>query len=373
MKDQNLINHIVRKLQLARRVYYAGGKQIMTDAVYDSLEDRLRDLDPDNAFFRAVGFAATDAFEKVEHTVPMGSLNKVQTYEEFQEWYSSIGLLALILSEKLDGISVSLRYENGSLVRAATRGDGTIGEDITRNVLKMDGVVKHVPDFNGHVRGEIVLTKSAWQKYFPEYVNPRNAASGIAKRLDGEGSEHLTVMCYQVIFDNDDIGGFSYKFQELEFLRSWGFITPNYQTVPNAETVNLIYTNYVESIRKDLDYDIDGLVLDVADLTCFIALGERDHRPQGARAFKFPHDEAVTTLRAVDWQVGKSGRVTPVAKFDTIYIGGVNVSQASLHNIDIMSKLKLWVGCTILVSRRNDCIPYLEQNLDAEEEKQENE
>lgn len=361
--SQKLIDQIVDRLKHARRVYYSGGNPIMTDAQYDSLEDRLRDLDPDNAFFRAVGFAATDAFEKVTHTVPMTSLNKVQTEEELQDWLRSVNLSSgLFISEKLDGISVSLRYDRGRLVRAATRGDGQVGEDITRNVIKMRGVQAQLPlSYTGHIRGEIVLTKSAWREYFPEYINPRNAAAGIAKRLDGTGSEHLTVMCYQSIPDPTWRAYYPNKDDELDEIQRLGFLTPWWSLSP-ADLVMYHYNRYLDSARAALDYDIDGLVIELRSYLVMQDLGLTDHRPQGARAFKFPHDEAVTTLRAIDLQVGVTGRITPVAKFDTVYLAGANISQATLNNmVYILVDLGgLRIGDQITVSRRNDVIPCVE-------------
>lgn len=361
--SQKMIDQIVDRLKHARRVYYSGGQPIMSDAQYDSLEDRLRDLDPDNSFFRAVGFGATDAFEKVAHTVPMGSLSKVQTQDEFREWVTSVNTKhGLVITEKLDGISVSLRYENGKLVRAATRGDGQVGEDITRNVAKMKGVkpVLALP-FSGHIRGEIILRKSDWKEHFPSYINPRNAASGIAKRLDGEGSEHLTVMCYQAIPDSSWRQYYVNKDDELDELQRLGLLTMWWSLSP-ISLVMYHYDRYISAAREECDYDIDGLVIELRSTLDSQAEGEHDHRPQGARAFKFPHDEAVTTLRAVDWQVGKSGRITPVAKFDTVYLAGANISQATLNNVVyIQTDLGgLRIGDQVTVSRRNDVIPCVE-------------
>ena len=181
------VNKLVRRLVGARRVYYSGAEPIMSDVAFDSLESQLRALDPTNPFFRSVGFAATDGFEKVRHTASMGSLDKVQTVIELGTWHAGLSSAisntqanSLVISEKLDGISISLRYELGHLVQALTRGDGVEGEDITRNVVKMQGVVVDLPHgqhFSGHIRGEIILRKSDWKAHFPTYSNPRNAAS----------------------------------------------------------------------------------------------------------------------------------------------------------------------------------------------------
>lgn len=361
--SQKLIDQIVDRLRHARRLYYSGAQTSMTDAQYDALEDRLRELDPDNAFFRGVGFAASDAFEKVTHTVPMTSLNKIQTEDELRTWLGGYpDKCGLVISEKLDGISVSLRYQQGKLVRAATRGDGEVGEDITRNVVKMKGIQAELPlSYTGHIRGEIVLLRSDWQAHFPTYVNPRNAASGIAKRLDGEGSEYLTVMCYQSIPDQLWRSYYPNKDDELDEIQRLGLRTP-WWSLSVPELVMYHYNRYLSEARGALDYDIDGLVVELRSWHDMQAAGQRDHRPEGARAFKFPHDEAVTTLRSVEWQVGVTGRVTPVAKFDTVYLAGANISQATLNNVvyirDDLGGLRL--GDQITVSRRNDVIPCVE-------------
>lgn len=262
----------------------------------------------------------------------------------------------------------SLRYEGGNLVRAATRGDGEVGEDITRNVVKMKGVVHFIKGFDGHLRGEIVLRKSDWKKHFPTYSNPRNAAAGIAKRLDGQGVEHLTVLHYQMIRD----GGKAIPSKAVEFqvLGKVGAALPTWLEVPDLTAAEAIYADYVAGKRDALDYDIDGLVIEYNDPAVMEALGDLNKRPKGAVAYKFPHAAKPTVLRNIRWQVGKSGRITPVAEFDAVDLAGASVSNASLHNLANIEKLckaagikTLSVGDEILASRRNDVIPYVESVL----------
>jgi len=394
------IQDLVEQLQQAREAYY-NDAPIMSDAEYDALEDELRELDPTNAFFKQVGAKAKakTKWKKVKHGAPMGSLMKVQTPEEYEDWETGTKAKALqahtagelstisyavVVSEKLDGISISLRYKDGKLVQAITRGDGTTGEDITRNVLLMKGIVKKARDFTGYIRGEIILRKTDHRKHVPEYKNPRNAASGIAKReSDPEPCKHLTVVCYQVLTDKHSIDR---KSLEFKLLKALGFKTPNWRLikVPDpkkrpqthdkyvAQEVRHLYDEYVAKKRDALDYEIDGLVVEFDDLAVMEHLGEHDGRPKGARAFKFPHEKQPTRLREIVWQVGNSGRVTPVAYFDSVTLAGASVSQASLHNVSNIGRLAHAAKCPqnllgmsdkILVSRRNDVIPYVEAVL----------
>jgi DNA ligase (NAD+) len=209
------IDDLVERLQQARDAYY-DDDPIMSDAEYDALEDQLREADPKHVFLKQVGAKAKKSgWKKVKHGAPMGSLDKCQAQDEVDKWYKdTVGKLAgavghgelpglkqeFIISEKLDGISISLKYVKGELVQALTRGDGETGEDILRNVKLMEGVPKKVRDLTGYVRGEIILKKSKHKKHVPEYKNPRNAASGIAKReSDPKPCQYLTIVAYQFV------------------------------------------------------------------------------------------------------------------------------------------------------------------------------
>lgn len=367
------IRTTLTRLVAANEAYRRGEAPVMTDAEYDALEDALAEAvasgDPSDptvaaaaAFLASIGSPPADdsGWTKVRHDVPMSSLNKAQDASDLRSWAATVNRNAdLVWTEKLDGISVSLRYVDGALVRAATRGDGETGEDITRNVVRMKGVVRAIKGFTGHVRGEIVLRRSDLAAHFPDYSNPRNAAAGVAKRLDGVGVEHLTVFAYQIVRE----GGtqLTRKRDELTVLARVGFPVPNHGTTPDVESIVRLRDGYN---RDTLDYDIDGLVVEVDDLERAAALGELNHRPRAAVAYKFSHMTAETTLRDVVWQVGKSGRLTPVAVFDPVTLAGARVERASLATPDRVTKLRLSEGCRILVSRRNDVIPRVEANLD---------
>ena len=353
---------LVQKIEAARIAYYGPGQPIMTDAEYDALEDQLRQLDPDHWLLKIVGAPPGDSgWPKVRHSIPMGSLNKAQVYQDMAKWSQNVGTHELFLTEKLDGISLSLRYEEGRFVQGITRGDGTVGEDITRNVSLMKGVVP-VPKWAGHLRGEIVCLKSDHAKHFPGESNPRNTASGTAKRQsDPERCKHLTVLVYQVIPDKGPMP--KTKLEELSLARALGFQTPHHALCPGLTRVENIYQRYIKSAREKLDYDIDGLVIEVNDVSVAEDLGLLNNRPKGAIAYKFPHDQKETELEDVIWQVGNSGRITPVAIFKPVDLAGAKVSRASLATVKRFNELQLTRGCRILVCRRNDVIPRVEANL----------
>jgi DNA ligase (NAD+) len=334
----------------------------LTDEVYDAYVDELAELEANNPAVTAVGAPPTSAWPKVSHSIPMGSLNKVNLMEELTKWVQDVSRSGqkyepLLVSEKLDGISIHVRYEKGKLVQAVTRGDGAIGEDITPNVLKMRGVLAKLPErFTGSIRGEIVLHRDLLAEYFPDKTSTRNTAAGTAKRFDGTGCQFLNVYFYR-ISDGLELPSESAIFERLI---AWGLKTPNWfltAMTPGIKTPQDLWLEYQQGRRDALPYDIDGLVVSVNDLAHQLSLGEESSCPKGSTAYKFAPITRETTLRRIDWQVGSIGRITPVAIFDQVHLLGANVTQASLYNYDYIKTLKLDVGARILVARANDVIP----------------
>lgn len=357
----------------ARNDYY-NAQSTVSDKVFDAWIDELRDLDPKNKAVTSVGASViTSAWQKAKHQIPMGSLDKVNTPVELKDWYDDTCKGEdLFISEKLDGLSIELIYENSKLIQAITRGDGEIGEDITVNVVKMGGVVNTLKsvDFTGSFRGEIILTKTNHKKHFADYSNPRNAASGISKRLDSVGSEHLDILLYQVIGDID----FNSEEEQFLFLQKQGCKTPNFYVLPAkgtdkatsaVEAAIIGWTGYQATIRDTLDYDIDGLVIRVNDLAKQMALGEKDLRPKGAIAFKFENEARESTIKDIVWQVGNSGRLTPVATVEPVTLVGATITRASLYNLAYIQELGVGIGAKVLVVRANDVIPRIEEVITA--------
>ena len=355
----NRIQELENKIFKARSDYY-NHQPTVSDKIYDAWVDELRLLDPSNKAVTAIGSPVVPSeWQKAKHQISMGSLDKVNTPAELTKWVENTypdGKLCVV--EKLDGLSIEVIYENGSLHQAITRGDGETGEDITVNVVKMGGVKSHLKEkFTGSLRGEIIMHKSTHQQWFADKANPRNAASGISKRLDGVGVDKLNILFYQVLGDLD------FNSEQLQFvwLQNQGLDTPNWWIVKTAAQVNDFWRDYQDTKRDKLDYDIDGLVIRVDNLAKQEALGEKDLRPKGAIAFKFDNEARESVIRDIIWQVGNSGRITPVAIVDPVTLVGATVTRASIYNLSYIEELGLDIGATVLVARANDVIPRIEE------------
>lgn len=360
------IKELEDKIIQARHDYYNGQVKI-SDRVYDAWIDELKLLDYSNPAVITIGAPIVQSeWKKAKHQIPMGSLDKVNSPEDLIKWVDNItSKEELWVVEKLDGLSIEIIYEQGVLIQAITRGDGFVGEDISANIINMGGVYKELynftkgcpSNFTGSLRGEIIMTKSNHQKYFADKANPRNAASGISKRLDGIGCEHLDILFYQVLGDEE----FNYEKDQFDWLLIHKLQTPNHWLIDDAFSVGVHWREYQNSIRNKLDYDIDGLVVRINDLAKQISLGDKDLRPKGAIAFKFDNETKESIIRTIVWQVGNSGRLTPVATIDPIILVGASITRASLYNFTYVKELGLDVGATVLVSRANDVIPRIEE------------
>lgn len=357
----NRIKELESNIFTARTNYY-NHQPSVSDKVFDAWIDELRLLDPSNKAVTSVGAPVLPSeWKKAKHQIPMGSLDKVNLPTELSKWADDMASgEKLFTTEKLDGLSIELIYEDGKFIQSLTRGDGVEGEDVTVNVIKMGGVKPYLKHkFTGSLRGEIIMKKSIHQKHFSDKANPRNAASGTCKRLDGVGVNHLDIMFYQVIGDVD----FKTEIEQFEWLEKQGLITPNYWLFNSASEVNAHWRDYQDNKRDKLDYDIDGLVIRINDMDKQAALGDKDMRPKGAIAFKFDNEARETVLLDIEWQVGNTGRITPVAILDPVIVCGVEIKRASLHNVARVQELDLYLGCKVLVSRRNDVIPYIEEKI----------
>jgi DNA ligase (NAD+) len=353
------IKELENKIFQARTDYY-NHQPSVSDKVYDAWVDELRTLDPTSKAVTAIGAPIVPSeWKKAKHQIPMGSLDKVNTPAELSKWVEDTYPDGkLFVTEKLDGLSIELIYEKGSLVQAITRGDGETGEDITVNVVKMGGVRSHLKDkFTGSLRGEIIMTRSNHKQYFADKANPRNAASGTSKRLDGVGVDKLNIMFYQVLGDVD----FGNEQLQFVWLVNQDLDTPNWWVMKNADMVNKHWREYQDDKRDKLDYDIDGLVIRVDNMEKQLALGDKDMRPKGAIAFKFDNEARESVIRDIIWQVGNSGRITPVAVVDPVQLVGATVTRASIYNMSYIEELKLDIGATVLVARANDVIPRIEE------------
>jgi DNA ligase (NAD+) len=370
-RDQE-ISDLQTRLRAARESYY-NLSPIIDDALYDGLKARLEELDPQNKEVVIVGAEAPkfSVWEKVEHEIPMGSLNKVNAESEFREWAAKTGSEQFTITHKLDGSSLELVYINGKLARGITRGDGKVGEDITSNVMKIPSIPKQmstsVPD-KVIVRGEVVMLKSVFERiYASEYANPRNTAAGKLRDKKGGGKDcaNLEFYGFDLIFGQEKIATERSKMLALEKL---GFYVPWSESGSIDRIVELF--SWLADRRGLIDYEIDGSVISVDNTDLVEELGSLNMRPRGRMAWKFAAETSVATMRDVKWQVGPTGRVTPVAVLDPVKIGGVTITSISLHNLKMFRELQLAEDHQVLVSRRNDVIPYIERNLSISSEEE---
>ena len=370
MDTKKRIQELERLIRYHQHAYYNGTPEI-TDAAFDALWDELKALDPGNKIFLEVGKDYANGFPKREHIMPMGSQEKAADPEEFLAWVQKQQFREFVVEYKLDGASIELQYQEGLLQYAVTRGDGVSGDDITENVRKMQGVVACLKTpWSGAVRGEIIMLKNIHAKYFSDKANCRNAANGVMKRKDGKGSEHLTVLCYDAVPETVFKRGkavrqpdapFNDELAKLEWLKEQGFIVVPTEFCHGAYEV-IDYRARVVTERESLSYDIDGLVVkgravDSSDMAKL--------RPEKQIAFKFPLEEAVSTLRSIEWS--ESGILyTPIALIDPVQLAGTVVKRANLVNTNAINGMGLKIGSRVIVVKRGEIIPKIEGKVDDE-------
>lgn len=356
------LSKLIKKYQDS---YYNGEAEI-SDAEFDKLWDELKALDPNSPILKKVG-ADSGNFLKAKHIMPMGSQEKAANPEEFLAWAKTHSYSEYLVEYKLDGASLELQYQKGLLVRAVTRGDGEIGDEITQNAKKMSGVKialydkeNNLVDFTGAIRGEVIMTHEVHKKFYSDKANCRNAANGLMKRKDGSGSENLKLITYDALCVEGK-SPFSDEEGKINWLREMGFETSPLKIVKTPEEV-IDYRAEVMEIRKNIDFDIDGLVIKERAINLEDA---RRARPDRQIAFKFSLEEAVTTLREIEWS--ESGATyTPVGIFDEVQLNGTTVQRASLANPDTIRKLGVKIGSKVVVVKRGEIIPKIERILHEE-------
>jgi len=372
------INELEDLIQRYQASYYNGEAEI-SDGEFDRLWDELKALSPDSVVLKKVGTGPdVDGFPKAKHLIPMGSQEKASDPQEFLVWAKKMGMEGsnfpqddakntpltdknnkltkkFIVQYKLDGASLELQYDKGNLIRAVTRGDGVIGDEITGNALRMKGVVQKLDiAFTGGVRGEVIMTHDVWNGKYPTKANCRNAANGLMRRKDGEGCEDLQVIVYDASASDDD-RFFKDELQKLQWLERRGFQTTKTKTFNAAQEI-IAYREKIAAEREDLPFDIDGLVVkdvetDMSDL--------RKARPEKQIAFKFELETAFSVLREVIWS--ESGATyTPIGVVDPVRLAGTTVKRANLNNPDMIRSMGLKIGSTVSVVKRGEIIPKIE-------------
>ncbi len=383
---QEQLNQLRETLHYHGVKYYVEDNPEIPDAEYDRLMRELIDLEaqhPDlvtlDSPSQRVGGAPLSAFESVAHEIPMLSLDNAFDDDELNSFHKRIrdraptGAFDVFCCEpKLDGLAVSLLYENGVLVQAATRGDGTTGENITDNVrtikaiplkLRGDGWPQRI-----EVRGEVFMPKAGFEKLNElalkkgekVFVNPRNAAAGSLRQLDSKitATRPLSFYAYSVgVVEGATLSESHYE--RFLQLKGWGMpMCPETRRVANLEEVKAYYQDILQR-RDELPYEIDGVVIKVDDIKLQEQLGFVARAPRWAIAYKFPAQEEITTLNDVEFQVGRTGAITPVAKLEPVFVGGVTVSNATLHNADEIERLGVKIGDCVMIRRAGDVIPQV--------------
>ena len=382
------ISQLRAQLEEHNHNYYVLDAPSIPDAEYDRLMRELSALEQANPEFQSpdspsqkVGGAALDKFEQVTHQVPMLSLDNAFSEEEFAAFNRRIKErvmdnkeLTFCCEPKLDGLAVSIIYRDGVLVQAATRGDGMVGENITQNVK----TIRNVPlklrgdDFPAEleVRGEVFMDSAGFAKLNSEaekrgdkvFVNPRNAAAGSLRQLDSKVTAKRPLMFYAYSTGLVADGQLPEDhYQQLAKLTDWGLpLCPETKLVEGQQAA-LDYYQDILTRRSSLAYEIDGVVIKVNDKKLQERLGFVARAPRWAIAFKFPAQEEITQLLDVEFQVGRTGAITPVARLEPVFVGGVTVSNATLHNGDEIARLGVKIGDTVIIRRAGDVIPQITQ------------
>jgi len=380
------ITRLRHEIEKYNQQYYQLDAPSVTDAEYDRKLRQLRALEEENPQLalatsptQTVGSQVLSSFNKINHEVPMLSLDNVFSTDDILDFIERINnrlkrslALSFCVEPKLDGLAISLLYEKGHLVRAATRGDGAVGEDVTLNVKTIKNIPhqltgKNIP-LRLEVRGEVVMPIADFQQYNQQalandtkaFVNPRNAAAGSLRQLDSSitATRPLAFYSYGIgIIEQGELANSHY--QRLQQLKSWGLpLSEEVQLKEGAEGC-FEYYQYLLEKRNTLDYEIDGIVYKIDDIALQEELGFVARAPRWATAHKFPAQEEQTDLLDVEFQVGRTGAITPVAILKPVFVGGVTVSRASLHNADEIQRLNIKIGDTVIIRRAADVIPQI--------------
>ena len=374
------IEHLAAEIARHSHLYYNLATPEINDTEFDALWDELKRLSPNHPQLRRVGAEVPAGSVKVDHRFPMRSLDKATTDKEIFHFVQETTAEGrrFLAQPKLDGSALSLEYRRGRLVRAATRGNGERGEDVTANALRIPNI-PHRLTWEGdcHVRGEVVMSLDVFkEKYADIAPNPRNLAAGSLRQKyvdSGKGdASDLIFLAYDARFissddahpDSPNPPHFEYDSEIVHWLRSVG-IEPAGDFVCEGDTVSAVtsamisQTKYWTDNRDELPWEIDGVVFKLDDLSKRELLGMTAHHPRWALAWKFPPEEAVTVLMDVDWQTGRTGAVTPVARVAPVVVSGVTVENTTLHNAGEVERLGIHIGDKVRIVRRGDVIPKI--------------
>ena len=384
MSNDERISWLASEIARHSHLYYVEASPEVSDAEFDRLWDELKALSPDHPQLQLVGSDPDPGSVKVEHRFPMRSLDKATSDEELIHFatITTSGMTEFTAQPKLDGTALSLEYRKGRLVRAATRGSGTRGEDVTRNARKVANVPERIGlEIDIHVRGEVVMPLKTYRSKYAEISpNPRNLAAGAMRQKVAVGKADPADLVFQAydakLIPKEESHPHSIEITDFEkddemsrWLRDdigiepapWTYICAN--SAEEAAQALIQVTHDWSNKRSNYGFEIDGVVFKVDDLAQRDALGMTAHHPRWALAWKFPPEEAVSVLLSVDWQTGRTGTITPVANIAPQTVAGVTVEKTTLHNIGELERLQLSISDKVLITRRGDVIPKIEKSL----------
>ena len=365
-------------LEKYNKHYYQNQKPLVSDKIYDELKSEILGIEKKYGFSNLkspsvkVGYKPSKKFEKYKHKVKMLSLSNAFNQDDLMNFQKkNINFLTLdknyefeySVEPKIDGISASLNYKNGQLIRGLSRGDGEEGEDITENLKTIKDIPLNVshPDFPEEIdiRGEVFIQNSDFEKLKEKFANPRNAASGSLRQKNPEDTKKIPLKFIAYTFGFEKGLKTNSQFDYLTELNKWGFKTNPLNKLISGVSNLIENYNYVEKQRSNLDFDIDGIVYKVNDLVLQKRLGNVANAPRWAVAHKFSSNKATSLILDIEIQIGRTGALTPVAKIKPVNIGGVLVSNATLHNEDEIIRKDIRIGDTVIVERAGDVIPHI--------------
>ena len=381
------------EIEYHNNLYYNEDNPIISDMEYDFLIRELKELEQkypelleynkngENSPTEKIGGTASEKFSKVRHRVPMLSLSNTYNISEIEDFDKRVKKIILaeniennskeleyILELKLDGLSISLIYENGMLVQAVTRGDGQVGEDVTENIREIPTIPKKLKEnISLEVRGEIILPISSFNRINQEredegedvFANPRNAASGTIRQLDKTIVAERGLDCYLYYLVNAENYGIKTHLESIEYIEKLGFKTTKiFEKYTNFKKLEEAIDKWHDD-RKKLDYETDGLVIKVNNFSLYEILGYTTKSPRWAIAYKFPAEQVKTKLMDVTFQVGRTGVITPVAELEAVNLSGSVVKRASLHNFDEIRRKDIKIGDNVIVEKAAEIIPQV--------------
>ncbi len=381
MNKQDIKKKYNKKKKLLQKYnhhYFNLDSPLVTDSTYDKIRNEVIKLEKEFPFLSVeesvldqVGAPVTKKFKKIKHSKPMLSLSNTFNADGMKDFISKISNYLNIVNKdfdfsselKIDGISASLTYEKGIFTKGLSRGDGIIGEDISENLKTIAEIPQRISDKNLpkllEIRGEVYIGKKDFKKLEKIFANPRNAAGGSLRQKNPKETKKIPLKFFAYGFGVIDPMIYKTQSEFISKLKKWGFKTnPHNILVKGIDEIEKHHKN-IESLRSSLDYDIDGIVFKINDLNLQKRLGNTSNSPRWATAYKFSSEKAISIIKDIVIQVGRTGAITPVAKIEPVTVGGVVVSNATLHNEDEINRKDVRIGDTIIVQRAGDVIPQV--------------